>query len=213
MSLSSAELQRVESAVAAASPDLRLKMKGEAEATLAHVNKLMAQRLLSREENKAAEVAVEILVRIEAIATGRGWWFRSKRRLQLTQMYLGGAAPKPFSALIRGAVNDDAVKLKTLADLVVAKYLPMSGEQLKAALTRDFPRDNYDIGLNDVTFVFPDLPEFSFMVDAVEAGANSLSVVAREGTRASCSSSPMNGFGIALYAMASRIPLRAGRKR
>lgn len=178
MPLSSLEHQRVEAAVASANPDQRLRMKGEAEATLLHVSKLMAQRLLSHEENKLAEIAVEMLVRIEAVEDRKGWWFRAKRRLQLTHMYLGGGAPKPFSALIKSEVNDDAVKLKTLTDLVVAKYLPMSGEQLKAALQRDFPPNNYDIGIsNNATFVFLDFQEFTFMLDVPETTANNLSVV------------------------------------
>jgi hypothetical protein len=31
---------------------------------------------------KESEIAVEVLVRIEAIEKRKGWWFRAKRRLQ-----------------------------------------------------------------------------------------------------------------------------------
>lgn len=164
MPLSSGEQQTIEDMVAAASPDQRRNMRADAEAALSQINRLMGQRLLSREENKVAERAVEVLVRLEAIENGKGWWFRSKRRLQLVQMYLGGGAPKPFSTLIKDEVNDVAVKLKTLTDLAAAKYLPMSDEELKAALPRDFPVDHYQIGSDTAMFVFPDMSDFSFML-------------------------------------------------
>ncbi len=176
MPLSGASQQTIEDMVAAASPNQRYIMRAEAEAALTQINTLMGQRLLSHEENKAAERAIEILVRLEAIEQGKGWWFRSKRRIQLTQMYLGGAAPKPFSALIKNEVNDDAVKLKTLTDLAVAKYLPMSDEELKAVLPLDFPGDHYAIDFDTATFVFPDMSDFSFNLSET-MGAKSLVVL------------------------------------
>src|SRR5262245_65903736 len=106
MPLSSAEQQIIEDMVAAASPDQRDNMRLDAEAALRQINNLMARGLLSREETKGAVRAVEILVRLEAIGTGK-------------------AAPKPFSALVKSEVTDDAVKLKTLTNLATANYLPM----------------------------------------------------------------------------------------
>ena len=90
MPLSSIEQQTIRDMVAAASPGQRDNMRLDAEAALTKINNLMTQRLLSQEETKVAERAIEILVRFEAIGKGKGRWFRSKRRLQLTQMYLGG---------------------------------------------------------------------------------------------------------------------------
>jgi len=81
MPLSSAEQQTIEDMVAAASPGQRDNMRLDAEAALRQINNLMARRLLSQEEKKVAERAMEILVRLEAIGNGKG---------------LGGAAPKPF---------------------------------------------------------------------------------------------------------------------
>ena len=63
-------------------------MRGDAEATLAQVNYLMGQKVLNAEESKAAEIAIETLTRLEAKEKNGGWWFRTKRRLQLTKMYL-----------------------------------------------------------------------------------------------------------------------------
>jgi hypothetical protein len=75
--------------VEAASAENRREMRAEAEATLAQVNALMGQLLLSKDDSKAGEIAIEILIRLEATERGKGWWFRTKRRIQLTQMYLG----------------------------------------------------------------------------------------------------------------------------
>jgi hypothetical protein len=47
-------------------------------------------------------------------------------------MYLGGAAPKPFSALVK---KNDALPL-------------------------DFPSDHYGFEFDDATFVFADMPNF-----------------------------------------------------
>lgn len=89
MPLSGNEQQQIQTMVDAASKEERQEMCANAEATLSQVNMLMGQKLLSKEESKAAGVAIEILVRVEATEKGKGLWFRTKRRLQLTQMYLG----------------------------------------------------------------------------------------------------------------------------
>lgn len=70
-----------------------------------------------------------------------------------------------FGFLIKGEVNDDAVRLKALADQAMAKYMPMTREQLKEAVHRDFPADLHHIDDFSVNFVFPDLGEFLFMLD------------------------------------------------
>ncbi len=89
MPLSSADQQQVQQTIEAASAGVRQKMRAEAEATLAQINVLMGQKILSKEENKAAQIAIEILMRLEATEQDKGWLFRTKRRIQLTQMYLG----------------------------------------------------------------------------------------------------------------------------
>ena len=169
MALSSAEQQTIEDMVAAASPNQRDNMRLDAEAALRQINNLMARRLLSQEEKKVAERAMEILVRLEAIGNGKG---------------LGGAAPKPFSAPVKNEVTDDAVKLKTLTNLAAAKYLPMSDEELKAALPLDFPSDHYGFEFGNATFVFADMPDFIFTLSKIftlstATGSQNLTVVGR----------------------------------
>src|SRR5262245_59560882 len=163
MPLSSAEQQTIEDMVVAASPNQRDNMRLDAEAALTQINNLMGRRLLSQEENKVAERAIEILVRLEAIVTGK-------------------AAPQPFSALVKNEVNDDAVKLKTLTNLAAAKYLPMSDEELKAALPLDFP--HYGFEFDNATFVFADMPDFIFTLSKIltlskATGSQNLTVVGR----------------------------------
>jgi hypothetical protein len=89
MPLTRAELLFIQNSVQAASNAEREEMRLQSEETLAKTNILMSQEWLSREDNKPAELAIETLVRLETISNGKGWWYRAKRRLQLTQMYLG----------------------------------------------------------------------------------------------------------------------------
>lgn len=89
MSLSTRDQQQIQQIIEAASAENRREIRAEAETTLAQVNALMGQRVLSKEDNIAAVTAIEILMRLEATEQAKGWWFRMKRRIQLTQMYLG----------------------------------------------------------------------------------------------------------------------------
>lgn len=89
MLLSGREQQQIQVMVDTASTEERQEMCANAETTLSRANMLMSQKILSKEENKAVNVAIEVLMRVEATEKGKGWWFRTKRRLQLTQMYLG----------------------------------------------------------------------------------------------------------------------------
>lgn len=89
MSLSGSEQQQIQVMVNTASKEERQEMCVNAETTLSRANMLMSQKIFSKEENKAVNVAIEVLMRVEATEKGKGWWFRTKRRLQLTQMYLG----------------------------------------------------------------------------------------------------------------------------
>lgn len=64
-------------------------LRAQAEATLAEANMAMSVKVLSGQESKAIDFAIEILVRLDAKASNGGWWFRAKRRPQLMKMYLG----------------------------------------------------------------------------------------------------------------------------
>lgn len=89
MPVSALEHGLVQTTVEQASEGERQQLKMEAEEVLAHINFQMGRAFLSKEERKAADIAIETLVRLEAMEKGKGWWFRAKRRVQLTQMYLG----------------------------------------------------------------------------------------------------------------------------
>ncbi|NTU50101.1 MAG: hypothetical protein HGA87_04310 [Desulfobulbaceae bacterium] len=89
MPMSVQEQQQIQMMIDAASKEERREMCENAEATLSQINMIMGQKVLSKEESKATDVAIEILMRVEATEKGKGWWFRAKRRVQLTQMYLG----------------------------------------------------------------------------------------------------------------------------
>lgn len=121
----------------------------------------MGRKVLSREESQAIDIAIEMLVRIECREKGKGWWYRAKRRTQLVQTYLGsGGAIQGLG--LGGAVNDVAVRLKTLADVVVQKYLSAPLDELTAAIQRDFPGDKSWIKDGTAAFVFPGSPDFQF---------------------------------------------------
>jgi hypothetical protein len=89
MALSSAQQDHVQNIVDAATADERQQLTLNAEMTLLEINSVAATRVLDRQERVEAEYAIEMLVRLEATENQKGWWFRSKRRIQLVQMYLG----------------------------------------------------------------------------------------------------------------------------
>ena len=89
MSVSPRDQLQVQQMIEAASAENRRDMRAEAEATLAQVNVLIGLGYLSKESRKSCEIAIEILMRIEATEQGKGWWFRTRYRMQLIQMYLG----------------------------------------------------------------------------------------------------------------------------
>lgn len=89
MAISGQEQQQIQMMIEAASKEERREMCENAEATLSQINMLMRQKVLSKEESKSLDFAIEILMRVEATEKGKGWWFRTKRRAQLIQMYLG----------------------------------------------------------------------------------------------------------------------------
>lgn len=178
MTLSSIEQQHIQDAVDLATPDQYQQMKIDAENTLTMTNAMMGHKL-ANEEMKLAEMAIEVLVRLEAMENNKGWWFRTKRRVQLVQMYLGNQ--QLFGFLIRGEVNDDAVRLKALVDQVVAKYMSLTHEELMEVVPRDFPAELYHAVENDdvMNFTFPDVKEFLFMLHTSEGNNNSLTAIGR----------------------------------
>ena len=89
MPLSGSDQQHVQDIIDSATPAQRADLKADAERTLSEVNSLMRAKVLSNQESRAAEAAIEFLVRLEAIEQRKGWLFRAKRRVQLCQMYLG----------------------------------------------------------------------------------------------------------------------------
>lgn len=89
MGLSGIVQQGVQNNIDLANEEEIDEMKIEAESILADINLLMDRGFLSNEQKYASELAIELLVRIEATTQKKGWWFRSKRRLQLIQLYLG----------------------------------------------------------------------------------------------------------------------------
>ena len=64
-------------------------LRRQAESTLVDVRDCMSDHVLNADEIRAAETAIEILVRLESTAAGKGAFFRLKRRVQLTKVYLG----------------------------------------------------------------------------------------------------------------------------
>lgn len=89
MPISAHEQNLVQVEIDMASETERKVMRERAEEILADANFVSGSRLLSHEESHAAEIAIEYLTRLDAIRLGKGWWFRTKRRMQLVQMYLG----------------------------------------------------------------------------------------------------------------------------
>jgi hypothetical protein len=138
-------------------------MYSEARAALVGANTLMGERFLSKAENNASDVAVEILVRLEAVKRRKGWWFRTKRRIQITQMFLG--VQSQFGFLISGEVNDDAVKLKAFTELALNKYGSLPRSKLGKAIHEDFDKFACNTDRYTADFQFPEVEDFLFSFD------------------------------------------------
>lgn len=89
MALSPQQHEHVQKLVDASSSEGAAELRANAENALHDINFVMGRRLLSAEERKESEIAIEILARLDARERGGGWWFRAKRRVQLAQMYFG----------------------------------------------------------------------------------------------------------------------------
>ena len=67
-----------------------------------------------------------------------------------------------FGFLISGAVNDDAVKLKTFTDLALNKYGALSAAEQGGAIGREFDKEHCYVDAREVNFRFKELDDFLF---------------------------------------------------
>ena len=86
--LSGATQQSLQEMIDNANIEEQQKMKLNAERFLGQLNIMMDQRLLSGDEMRRGEIAIEILVRLESTQNRKGWFFRAKRRVQLVRCHL-----------------------------------------------------------------------------------------------------------------------------
>lgn len=69
-----------------------------------------------------------------------------------------------FGFLIKGEVNDDAVKLKTFAGMAVKNYMHFSFNEAKKAIESDFEDSKRSIGEHHCTWIYAELPDFQFIL-------------------------------------------------
>jgi hypothetical protein len=90
MSISTTEQVQIQGQIDdAGSADLQ-RLRDEAEDALELISIYAGMRGLTGEENRQAEWAIEVLVRLEATEKGKGSFFRAKRRAQLVIQYIAG---------------------------------------------------------------------------------------------------------------------------
>ena len=87
--MSGSEQDQIQSMVDRASPTERQSLRLEAEGELNQLRILAAQKILSAAESKQGEIAIEMLTRLDTTENGKGFLYRTKRRVQLTAMYFG----------------------------------------------------------------------------------------------------------------------------
>lgn len=167
MPISSSEHAEIERVVSALGPDELREMKSTAESMLHEINYQHSRKLLDKADSKAADYAIEILVRLECREKGGGWLFRAKRRVQLAQTYFGtGNAAASFA--ISADINDFAVRLKTLTELVVRKYIPLSQHSLTAAINADFGEGYSFVDASYAMLIFKDVSQFKFRISDID---------------------------------------------
>ena len=81
--LSASEQKNIEILVKQATPEERQSFKSQAEETLSRYATTVSFKYLDSNEANELHTAVEILVRIECLEKGKGWWYRAKRRPQI----------------------------------------------------------------------------------------------------------------------------------
>jgi len=87
--LMSIEQSQVQSLIDGADDHEKHVLETEAKSLAVDMGNLVANGLAAASQKDTFHVAIEMLVRLEANKYRKGLWFRTKRRLQLTAMYLG----------------------------------------------------------------------------------------------------------------------------
>ena len=67
--------------------DERKQLRLDAEGHLKHTAVLIRLDMFDKLARHESELAVETLMRLEATEQGKGWWFRTKRRVQIAAKY------------------------------------------------------------------------------------------------------------------------------
>lgn len=87
--MSGAEQDQIQSMVDRASREERQLLRLEAESELNQIRMLAGSKILSAAESKQGEIAIEMLTRLDTTENGKGFLYRTKRRMELTTMYFG----------------------------------------------------------------------------------------------------------------------------
>jgi len=94
-----------------------------------------------------------------------------------------------FDFLIRGEINDDAVRVMTLMQLAMTKYGTAARDELTAQIRSDFESTHCDADSYRVTFCYKELEEFLFSFDIADPSD-------RERTLSACGRGKYTGINI-----------------
>lgn len=89
MSLSSTEQMAIQNEIDGSDNDKLFSISESAKSTLVAINNISHQRILSADERKQSDIAIEYLVRIDATKKGKGALYRMRKRISLTMIYQG----------------------------------------------------------------------------------------------------------------------------
>jgi len=87
--LMSIEQRQVQSLIDGADDQEKHVLEQEAMSLAVDLGHLVTNGLATASQKDTFHLAIEMLVRLEANKYRKGFWFRTKRRVQLTAMYLG----------------------------------------------------------------------------------------------------------------------------
>lgn len=85
--LSGAEQDEIQAKIDAASGAERDELRKMAVATLEELGRAAEYKLLSNAEIRFGEIHAELLTRLDATELGKGWMYRTKRRIQIIKTY------------------------------------------------------------------------------------------------------------------------------
>ena len=88
MTIPTTEHKKIEAMIDCASNEEIAQLRNQAESLLDRHQSCMKNGQPSPVSNMDFEIAVETLVRIEAKEQGKGFFFRAKRRMQITAKYM-----------------------------------------------------------------------------------------------------------------------------